>query len=65
LVLFETPDSEYGDYMVKQGLSKEDREAKVELPILGNGKTLVRGTRAPSKPVAAKVEDHEDDDIPF
>lgn len=38
LVLIETPDSEYGDYMVKQDTTKEDREAGVKMPILGNAK---------------------------
>lgn len=33
LVLWETPDSEFGDYLVKQRGNKGDR-----LPILGNGK---------------------------
>jgi hypothetical protein len=33
LVLFETPESEYGDYMVKQRGDKDER-----MPILGNGK---------------------------
>lgn len=33
LVLFETPDSEYGDYMVKQRGEKGER-----MPILGNAK---------------------------
>jgi len=33
LVLFETPDSEYGDYMVKQRGEKGEN-----MPILGNGK---------------------------
>jgi hypothetical protein len=33
LVLFETPESEYGDYMVKQRGEKGER-----MPILGNGK---------------------------
>jgi len=33
LVLFETPDSEYGDYMVKQRAEKGEK-----MPILGNGK---------------------------
>jgi hypothetical protein len=33
LVLFETPDSDYGDYMVKQ---RGERGEK--MPILGNGK---------------------------
>jgi len=33
LVLFETPDSDYGDYMVKQRGEKGEK-----MPILGNGK---------------------------
>jgi hypothetical protein len=33
LVLFETPDSDYGDYMVKQRGDKGEK-----MPILGNGK---------------------------
>lgn len=33
LVLFETPDSEYGDYLVKQRGEKDEK-----MPILGNGK---------------------------
>lgn len=33
LVLFETPDSEYGDYLVKQRGEKNEK-----MPILGNGK---------------------------
>lgn len=33
LVLFETPESEYGDYMVKQRGDKGEK-----MPILGNGK---------------------------
>ncbi len=33
LVLYETPDSEYGDYLVKQRGEKGER-----MPILGNGK---------------------------
>lgn len=37
LVMFETQ-SEYGDYIVKQQVTKEERAAKLEMPILGNGK---------------------------
>lgn len=33
LVLFETPDSDYGDYLVKQRGEKDEK-----MPILGNGK---------------------------
>lgn len=40
LVLIETPGGQYGDYMVKQDTTKEERAAKVSLPILGNGKNF-------------------------
>ena len=43
VVLIETPDDQYGnDYMVVQGVSKEDREAGVKGAILGNGKIIQR-----------------------
>jgi hypothetical protein len=41
IVLWETPDSDYGDYMVKQRGEKGEK-----MPILGNGKTFeFKGTR--------------------
>lgn len=40
LVLIDTPGGEYGDYMVKQSVTKEEREAKLQMPILGNGKVM-------------------------
>jgi len=40
LTLVETPNSPYGEWMVKQDSTKEERDAKVKLPILGNAKTL-------------------------
>ena len=44
LVLFETPDSEYGDYLVKQ---RGERDEK--MPILGNGKFFKpKGKKMPS-----------------
>lgn len=74
LVLIETPDGEYGDYMVKQDTSKEDRQAGVKMPIIGNGK--IRGQKPqgdpcrkpapPSKrPPADADPDAAEDDIPF
>lgn len=60
LVLIETPNNKYGnDYMVKQGLSKEDRDAGQDGAILGNGK--VWGSKAE----AATAKDGGDDDLPF
>lgn len=45
LVLIETPGGKYGDYMVKQESTKEERAAKVQTAILGNGKTIVLNPR--------------------
>ena len=38
IVLIPTPNSEYGDYMIKENVSKEDREAGNDGAILGNAK---------------------------
>ena len=39
LVLIETPNSQYSDYMVKQSVSKEERAQGVEI-ILGDGRVF-------------------------
>jgi hypothetical protein len=70
LILIETPDGQYGDYMVKQGITKEEREARVEMPILGNGKNVGGGNRQQSRPVQRqpKMDEVFNDDsseIPF
>lgn len=54
LVLIETPDSEYGDYMVKQKGTKEE-----DMPIIGNAKVW----RTHDKPDANTG--HAPDDLPF
>jgi len=41
-VLIETPNSEYGDYMVVESISKEEREAGKKGTILGNGKIIIK-----------------------
>lgn len=38
IVLIETPKSEYGDYMIVQSVTKEEREAGQRGEILGNAK---------------------------
>ena len=69
LVLFDT-NSEYGDYLVKQGVSKQERERRVEMPILGNGKN-VGGNRGGSRrseteePQRPAAQPSGVDDIPF
>ena len=62
LLLIPTPESEYGDYAVKQSITKAEREEGVQLPFLGNGK-LVTKPQAP-KPQPKQV-DPEGDEIPF
>ena len=39
-VLIPTPDSKYGDYMIVESITKEEREAGTKGVILGNGKTI-------------------------
>jgi len=41
-ILIETPASEYGDYMVVESISKEERDAGNKGTILGNGKIIVK-----------------------
>lgn len=70
LVLVETPDSPYGDdYMVVQGVSKDDRLAGVKGAILGNAKIRGEGKRpatpAPNAPAPAPQENLDDDSVPF
>jgi len=70
LVLFES-ESEYGDYIVKQSVTKEERKAKKEMPILGNAKKWERQESRPAtarqRPQASapKPADDEGDDVPF
>jgi hypothetical protein len=66
LVLIDTPNGKYGDYMVKQSVSREDRNMGVELPILGNGKIFERSQGGPPpQPAEPKVADPNDDEVPF
>lgn len=68
LVLFETQ-SEYGDWIVKQGVTKEERAARLEMPILGNGKNFEKrsGSAPRSAPAntPAPPDDGSDPGIPF
>lgn len=58
LVLWETPESEYGDYMVKQRGEKGDK-----MPILGNGKYYEPKTNAKPKRRTDDDDNDGDDDI--
>lgn len=72
-VLIETPDSQYGDdYMVVQGVSKEEREKGVKGAVLGNARIFgarpaPQAQSAPAEGWRAGEESQElaDDDIPF
>ncbi len=68
LVLIEVT-SDYGDYMVKQDSSKEERENKVQTPILGNAKIIGNKPtvgKTAQKPVRVdNTVDNDGDDIPF
>lgn len=67
LVLIPTPNSEFGDYVVKQSVTKEEREAKLEMPILGNGKVFTSkgGGRPSGGAPRPSTKPPEDDDVPF
>jgi hypothetical protein len=61
LVLIDTPNSEYGDYVVTQQVSKEERENGVKLPILGNAKNVVkRDGKQGNKPSTQKNDGWDD-----
>jgi hypothetical protein len=67
LILIPTPDSEFGDYAVKQSVTKAEREEGVQLPFLGNGKEVSSVAKA-AKAVKTHVEKQQDEDgdeIPF
>jgi hypothetical protein len=64
LILIETPGGQYGDYMVKEQTTPEERHAKLDLPILGNGKNLQKGERS-QKESEPCSEPTEPDDVPF
>jgi len=66
LILIDTPEGKYGDYIVKQQVTKEERAQKLEMPILGNGKKIFTGA-APRQaaPPATSSEPPQGDDVPF
>lgn len=80
IVLIETPNSQYGDYMIAQSVTKEERLAGVKGAILGNAKIIGGKTATPPAPredssqpryaapkPAAPANDGfgDDDSIPF
>jgi len=63
IVIIETPNSEYGDYMIKQsGKMGED------MPILGNAKNFKAapgGSQIKPNSAVASAKLDKDDDLPF
>jgi len=68
VVIIHTPDNEYNDFMLVQGLSKEDREAGVQGEKLGNGK-FVNSDKGKDNNNgggnSAPANQDDDDDVPF
>jgi hypothetical protein len=54
-VLIETPDSDYGDYMIVESITKDEREQGKKGVILGNAKIYGKKKDSPEPP----------DDLPF
>lgn len=57
VVLVPTPNSKYGDYMVVESISKQEREAGEKGVILGNAKNFSQGQN--------KSEHSTTSDLPF
>ena len=67
-ILIETPNSEYGDYMVVESISKEEREAGNKGTIIGNGKIITkRDPQQYNNPPDITINDGDNgpDDLPF
>lgn len=67
IVLIDTPNGEFGDYMIVQGVSKEEREAGVRGAVLGNAKVFggkVSGKPATQRPRQQANTDRDDGDSP-
>ena len=60
IVIMETPNSEYNTHMIKQSLTKEEREAGQEAPILGGVK---RWNNEQQQPQQQTTE--QEGDLPF
>lgn len=77
IVLIETPNGQYGDFMIKQEQTKEERAAKVQTPILGNASYIQSkqgggsGPHQPKRPAPAPArpafnpDSNLDEDVPF
>ena len=64
IVLIETPESEYNDFVILQSLSKEERLAGQKGHILGNA-DMVSKKSVDTVTDKAPAKDEDKDDIPF
>lgn len=65
-VAIETPNSEYGDFMIVQEVTKEERQAGVKGTILGNAKYLGQSRPAPAgSATQPKPATTDSDDVSF
>ena len=64
--LIPTPNSKYGDYMIVEQVTKEERAQNVKGVILGNGKVFKKPEQ-PSEPTKSEPEDlnKPGDNLPF
>jgi hypothetical protein len=74
MVLIETPQSEFGNYMVVESITKEEREAGNKGTILGNGKLVwpvprdVHTSKESNNIKKADTDNNQEsepDDLPF
>ena len=64
-VLIPTPNSEYGDYMIVEDISKEERDQGVKGAILGNAKIFKKHTQTPNEQLSEEMDYQNKDDLPF
>lgn len=70
IVLIDTPDNDYGDFMIVQSVTQEERQAGKRGAILGNAKMIHSGqSRRPDSNTAPKPQPSQQpsdsDDVPF
>ena len=65
IVLIETPNSEYGDYLVVQGTTKEERDAGKKGAILGNAKVFKSRKQDAKQQAQEAQSDLPPEDVPL
>ncbi len=63
--LIPTPNSQYGDFMIVEDTTKEEREKEVKGVILGNGKKFQRGDKGADASNKSETPLPEESDLPF